>query len=183
MLLDWNSKSRDHNWMSPNLRMWPKMRQYMAMATAANALQANYALRRITNIRHNYHVNKLNSWRRTFDDSSWHQWAITDLHNATYKRTCNLNHKTMRTFNLASEHQRWEFNVLVCGYSDCRLSSAKSWRRRKQQGRCCNKYDQFCLLIKVRPGKEFLIYIKPGTDKYRTSVGIALILIKIVKQP
>ena len=72
--------------------------------------------------------------------------------------------------------------MLVCGYADCRLSSAISWRRKKQLERCCNKYDQFCLLIKVRPGKEFLIYIKPGTDKYRTSVGIVFILKTILKQ-
>jgi len=39
--------------------------------------------------------------------------------NATCKRTWNLNHTTMRTLNLAplseSEHQKWEFNVMVCG--------------------------------------------------------------------
>ena len=73
--------------------------------------------------------------------------------------------------------------MLECGYTDCRLSSAKSWRRKKQLGRCCNKCDQFCLLIKVRPGKEFLIYIKPGTDKYHMSVGIVFVLNKILKQP
>jgi hypothetical protein len=169
------------------------MMEYMTTATAANTLLANYALPHSTNIRHNCtRIQSLKKKVPLFLATSDGNYRKTTPRARALNDPCARGRETFTTplWELAylaplseSVHQRWEFNVLECGYSDCRLSSAKSWRRKKQLGRCCNKYDQFCLLIKVRPGKEFLIYIKPGTDKYRTSVGIVFILNKILKQP